>query len=94
MEQRIEQLEKLLSEKKYDEAKRELDAIIRSKLPEKERGEMILVATEMYSKAMIQLNKERADMLRKAIYSLEVLRKEESKIGDQIRVAEVKQSLK
>lgn len=86
-------IESLLEEKKFDEAREMIESVFAEELTDKDRAQMTIGFLKMYTDVMNSIDAKYEDALKKAISGLESLNAFQSKLRDEIKMDEVKQSL-
>ncbi len=90
----IKNLKNLLTEGKLDEARALITSSFSKPLTEEERSEAILDLSLIYMEAMNSVNREEKEVLETALRAIGQINKEEVKARDQIKLDDVKASLK
>ncbi len=89
----ISKLESLLAEKKYEEVRAIIRSAVAEEIPEKDRGALLTGLSSAYLDISNSINEAYRQALEEAVAGMKALNAAESKIGDKIRIAEVKASL-
>jgi hypothetical protein len=93
-EDKIKDLEKLLSENKISEAQEIIKSIIDEKLTSKDRGEALVNIASVYLDIMNSIDEQYAEALKIAVKDLKKLDENISKDTDAEKLREVRESLK
>src|ERR1035437_2130412 len=86
-------LESLLKEKKFDEAKKVIEDEAKTPMTEAEKGAAITGMVEMYLDTAIKSGEEHEAALKDIMEGVSKVNAAESKAGDKVKLAEVKTSL-
>lgn len=89
----ISQLEKLLSEKKYEEAGQLMKLAIGEKMTDLERGDAMVGIISMYIEISNQIDERYLEALEEAIISLKKINKAENEAKDIIKINELKKKI-
>ena len=90
---KIKELEKLLSEKKTDEAKALIKGIVLEKMTPEEKGESLVNIASMYLDIMNKIDRQYEQALKDALTGLKDLDNRESKAKDEESLRKVRESL-
>ena len=93
MELDTTQIESLLAEKRYAEAKKLIQAEIAQKMADAEKGQALIGLASVYLSVSNAISEQYADALREAVASMKLIRSAQTKDAEKRRVAELKASL-
>ena len=86
-------VQQLLKDKKYDEARGVISAAVTQKMTPKEKGAALTGTAVAFAKATNNVRAEYLDALKQAIESVKELNKTETKVKEKINLAEVREKL-
>jgi hypothetical protein len=86
--------EGLLSENKIEEAKQYIEQFVRKSMTPEERAQIHVDFTLVYLKVMNEWQEAKNKALRELLEDLKVVKHEEKQVGEQLKLANVRDSLK
>jgi hypothetical protein len=89
----IQNLETLLAEGKYDDARKIITEKISAPITDGEKGDNLIGLSTAYLDISNAINTRYRDALKEAVEGMKVLRSAESKNGETIQIAEVREKL-
>ncbi len=89
----ITKIETLLSEKKYDEVRSLISSAVSTEFSSEERGAALTGLAQVYMELSNAVNLRYRDALKEALAGMKALNKAEAKSSENIKLAEVRESL-
>jgi hypothetical protein len=90
----ISQIQNLLEQEKFAEAKLLLEQFFGQELTSEERGSAYLNVAEMYMDIATHFNQQKRDLLKSALDNLSDFDKKGNQLDDMIQIAKVREDLK
>ncbi|MFA6339245.1 MAG: hypothetical protein WCW87_04305 [Candidatus Paceibacterota bacterium] len=94
MNQDLSNILKLVEEKKFLEAKTELEKVLNTDLTSEEKGDLYIQFASLYMEVMNAINDKYSTALRKVVKSLKDVDREEKVLDERLNLEKVRSELK